>query len=51
MPLAEPWIRTADDVVAEMRSDATEGLDGPEAERRLVEHGPNELVAEPPVPL
>ena len=51
MPLAEPWIRTADDVVAEMRSDATEGLDGPEADRRLVEHGPNELVAEPPVPL
>ena len=51
MTVAEPWLQTADAVVVEVRSHPTEGLDAAEAQRRLAEHGPNELIAEPPVPL
>ena len=46
----EPWLHTIDDVVRTWRSDPTAGLTSDEVARRLAEHGPNELLAEPLVP-
>ena len=46
----EPWLHTIDDVVGKARSDSTAGLTSDEAARRLGANGPNELLAEPPVP-
>ncbi len=37
-------------MLSSVRSDDVLGLSGPEARRRLAEHGPNELQAVPPVP-
>src|SRR5665811_1984677 len=48
---SEPWLHTIDDVVRAWRSDPTAGLTSDEVARRLAEHGPNELLAEPPVPM
>ena len=42
--------RSAADVVAALKSDAAQGLSQAEAERRLREHGKNELDAEKPTP-
>jgi Ca2+-transporting ATPase len=42
--------RSASDVVAALKSDAEQGLTQTEAERRLKEHGRNELDAERPTP-
>ena len=39
-----------DDVAARLQTSATHGLDGEEAERRLAEHGPNEIQAARRVP-
>ncbi len=46
----EPWLHTIDDIVRGARSDLTAGLTSDEVARRLAENGPNELLAEPPVP-
>lgn len=45
-----PHIRTADEVLAEFRTDARRGLAGQEAEERLRQAGPNALAEEAPVP-
>lgn len=47
----DPWLLPADDVAAAQRTDLTAGLTAAEVTRRLAEHGPNELAAEPPVAL
>jgi Ca2+-transporting ATPase len=47
---AEPWLSDPDDVAEALRTDRQQGLTADEAAGRLVEHGPNELVGEPPVP-
>ncbi len=46
----EPWLIDPDDVVAALATDLAVGLSPEEAARRLAEHGPNELRADPPVP-
>ena len=51
MTLAQPWLHPAADVVRALQADPAIGLGGAEAERRLAEHGPNELTAERAVPL
>src|SRR5512142_3026796 len=44
-----PWYaRSAQDVTAQLGSDADSGLAAAEVERRLGEYGPNELPTEPP---
>lgn len=43
-----PWASTVDDVVDEFGTDAERGLSPEEADRRLADHGPNELEETPP---
>jgi magnesium-transporting ATPase (P-type) len=49
--IAAPWLAEPDAVAAALGTDPTRGLTAAEAARRLVEHGPNELHSEPPVPM
>lgn len=46
----EPHMRTADEVLAELRTDPRSGLTRQEAEERLRQIGPNALAEEAPVP-
>jgi Ca2+-transporting ATPase len=46
--LAPPYLRSADDVVAEFGADVERGLAHREAARRLEERGPNKLTSEKP---
>ncbi len=46
----DPSLLDAAEVVAALGSDAEAGLSGPEAARRLVSLGPNELTTTPPTP-
>ncbi len=46
----EPWLIDPDDVAGALGTDLASGLSPEEAARRLAEHGPNELRADPPVP-
>ena len=48
--LAAPYSRPATDIVQELQSDATRGLDRAEAQRRLEQYGPNQLKAAPETP-
>ena len=50
-PVAEPWLADPDDVAAALSTDLVSGLSPEEAARRLAEHGPNVLRADPPVPM
>jgi Ca2+-transporting ATPase len=45
-----PWSRSTADVVADLMTDGTLGLDRAEAAARLEREGPNELVEAPPEP-
>lgn len=45
-----PWARSADEVVAELGTDATRGLSSAEAASRRASYGANELAAAEPVP-
>ena len=47
---AEPWLRPADAVAADLRTDLRAGLTSAEAAARLERHGPNELAAAEEVP-
>ena len=42
--MSEWYQMTADEAVAELHTDAKQGLSAAEAERRLAEYGPNELI-------
>ncbi len=44
------WADPVDDVVGRQASDVVRGLSTPEVQKRLLEHGPNELAAAPPEP-
>ena len=48
--LTAAYQQPAEAVVAALGSDAQQGLTTEVAQRRLVQYGPNELQAEPPVP-
>ena len=48
--VSPPWLADPDDVAAALGGDLAAGLSPAQAARRLAEHGPNELRAEPPVP-
>jgi Ca2+-transporting ATPase len=48
--VTSPYRLPADEVIARLNSDATNGLSDSEAARRLQEYGPNQLQANPPVP-
>lgn len=50
-PSPDPWTLAPGDVAARLGTDVGVGLTAGEAARRLAEHGPNELAAEPPVPV
>lgn len=50
-PLAKPFAEPADQVVAELSTNAEDGLSEDVARKRLAEFGPNELRSVPPVPL
>ncbi|MEX0725514.1 MAG: calcium-translocating P-type ATPase, PMCA-type [Planctomycetaceae bacterium] len=41
--ISTPWAISADDLAAELQTDAETGLTSAEAEKRLAEHGPNQL--------
>jgi Ca2+-transporting ATPase len=49
-PEAIPYRQEVDEVIAAFASDARHGLTGEQAQRRLQQHGRNELAAEKPVP-
>jgi magnesium-transporting ATPase (P-type) len=49
--MVDAWLQDAADVAAELGTDPVRGLPRAEAARRLAEHGPNVLEAEPPVPM
>jgi Ca2+-transporting ATPase len=47
---SDPHSKSTGAVVAALRSDALLGLDTPEAERRLLQYGPNQLLGAPETP-
>jgi Ca2+-transporting ATPase len=48
--LASAYRHPVDEAIATLDSDVTHGLTGEEVQRRLARYGPNELLAEKPVP-
>ncbi|WP_081784924.1 cation-translocating P-type ATPase [Cellulomonas sp. KRMCY2] len=51
LPIVDASVVEVEEVVTLLGTDPLRGLTGDEAARRLTEHGPNELTAEPSVPL
>ena len=50
VPLEEPSVRSADDVLKALEADVENGLTSQEAARRLEADGTNELLVKPPLP-